>query len=311
MNLASRITIALSCSLTVIIGLFTQVQALTEPYWNVEPVNQFRDTMYVNVALRAGNPCERMECPPYEYSELVITPCPFGVPCTNGSYVLERRRDIFSAVKPLKLSMREKYEFSGWYYYAERSRGMSIPCAWDVCTTGATVTTTTFPDDYYGGEVGYIGLFTDAGRDSSCVIAQGGMTPFEMWIWCGPSVRGLYCAQFRILYPSNVIPGILTPNDEIVEFSTGTLENGIGVCYSECQYDWHWNYHQAMVLTDPSVSALIIAPHPDIGTIDFLSCEGGNPDDRVYIATNLKLNNCEQIAVKRTTWGSIKSLFGK
>lgn len=311
MSLASRITIALSCSLTVTIGLFTQVQALTEPYWNVEPVHQFRDTIYVNVTLRAGNSCERMDCPPDEYSELVITPCPFDVPCTNGSYVLERRRDIFSAVKPLKLSIKEKYEFSGWYYYAELSHATGIRCAWAVCVSTGTIPATIFPDDYYGAEVGYIGLFTSAVRDSSCVIAQGGMTPFEMWIWCGPSVRGLHCAQFRILYPSNVIPGILTRNDEIVEFSTGSLEDGIGVCYSECQYDWHWNYHQTMVLTDPGVSAIMIAPHPDVGSINFINCTGGNPDDRVYIATNLKLNSCEQTAVRPTTWGGIKSLFGK
>jgi hypothetical protein len=311
MSLASRIAIAIFCSLTVVIGLFAQIQALTKPYWNVELTNQFRDTIYVNVSLEADNSCLEMPCPPYEYSELVITPCPFGVPCKNGSYTLVRSRDIFSAVKPLKLSIREKYELSGRFYYAELHHCTGQLCGCEACVLAEDVAPTTFPDDYYGGEVGYMGLYRDAGRDSSCVIAQGEMTPFEMWIWCGPSVRGLHCAEFRILYPSNVIPGVVTQNHDIIESSTGTLEEGIGVCYSECQYDWHWNYHQAMVLTDGSVSALFAAPPPGLGSIEFISCVGGNAEDRVYIATNLMLNDCEQTAVKPSSWGSIKSLFGK
>jgi hypothetical protein len=111
------------------------------------------------------------------------------------------------------------------------------------------------------------------------------------------------------MYPGNVIPGAVTENAQIVTLSVGTLEDGIGVCYGECQYDWHWNYRQTLYLTDGNQSAITVAPYPDTGSIDFMTCSV--TDDSVHIWTNLYLNGCVPTTTKRSSWGSIKSLFSK
>lgn len=92
----------------MIIGLFTQIQAY-EVYWNVEPVCESGDTVWVNVTLYSVYRCEENHCTPREYSKLVVTPCPFDSSCADDAFVLERQEDIFSAVTQLKLSRREKY----------------------------------------------------------------------------------------------------------------------------------------------------------------------------------------------------------
>lgn len=188
---------------------------------------------------------------------------------------------------------------------------MGILCGREGCFDDRMITNKTFPDDYYSDEVGYIGLFAGDSTSSSCVNAESDLFPFEMWVWCRPSIKGLHCAQFKLLYPSNIIPGACTENDEIVAISSGSLASGISVCYSECQYEWHWSYRQTMYLTGYDSSEVVIVPHPEVGSIDFINCAVVNPNDQVWIWTNLYLNSCEYTATKKSSWGGIKSLFGK
>lgn len=305
-----RLVIALCCFLTVIAGLFVRVLAYPpETYWKVEPFRESGDTIWVNVMLYPQY-CWDVNCPPLEYSRLVVTPCPFDVPCSNGSFVLERQVNIYSTVTQLKLSIREKYQFSGEFSHQVIVDAMGIPCAREECLESGSVIVKTFPDDFRSAEAGYIGLFAGDTASTSCVTADDILPfPFEMWVWCRSSVRGLDFAEFKIAYPNNAIPGATTQNDEIIQFSRGSPEEGIGMIYGACQYDWHWILHQTIYITNNNASTLTIVPHPNVGSIEFSNCTGS--DDSVWIWTNLYLNSCVPTATERSGWGSIKSLFGK
>ena len=309
MNIISRMIIALFCLAVLVTGLLAKARAYPpDTHWEVKPLYQSGDTTWVSVTLYPQY-CWGSDCPEPQHSKLVVTPCPFDVPCFGGSFVLERQSDIYSAVTQLKLSMREKYEFSGDFYHLTYFHATGVPCGAEGCKEEGSVVVKTFPDDSSINVDGYIGLFTGDIISNSCVTAEGDFFPFEMWIWCKPSSSGLELAAFRILYPSNAIPGAVTQNDDIVAISIGSLEDGVGVLYSACQYNWNWSYHQTVYVTSHSASTVLVAPHPDVGSIEFQNCRGRR--DVVWIRTPLYLNSCESTATKKSNWGSIKSLFGK
>ncbi len=136
---------------------------------------------------------------------------------------------------------------------------------------------------------GYIGLFIDDHHGYWCVDGVG-MYSFEMWVWCLPGDKGQMCAEFAIDYPPNIIPSTITQNDEIISVLLGDLPSGISVCYNECQWGWHWNFHQTVFVTDPVKTICEIVPHPDVGIYQFANCLEGYPTEPCKRLTALYVN---------------------
>lgn len=160
-------------------------------------------------------------------------------------------------------------------------------------------------------QVGFMGLYVDENHSVCEVVNPGGFLPFNLWIWCMPSVNGQICAEFMITYPSNVITSTVTSNDAIISVTLGDLTSGMSVCYVECQWDWNWPFQQAMYLTDTAPTWIEIVPHPDIEppTYQFANCETGYPTEDINIINQLALNQSNVVAVEEASWGAIKSLY--
>jgi hypothetical protein len=162
----------------------------------------------------------------------------------------------------------------------------------------------------------YIGLFTS---DEHCwwCVHDLFWVPVEMWIICLPGPSGQICAEFMVDYPDNVIQSTVTRNDDIIGPELGDLASGIGVCYVHCQYNWHWNYHQTLYVTDDTKTRCDIVPHPDLGVYQFTNCNpSGYELEPCKILTHFLLNyepgvdpECDYFATEESSWGAIKGIF--
>lgn len=159
---------------------------------------------------------------------------------------------------------------------------------------------------------GYMGLYTDAARSTSCAYGVG-FYPVEMWIWNLPSGNGAICSEFMISYPVNVIRSTVTWNTGLISVSLGEPGSGLSVCYVACQYDWHWNLHQSLWVTDPTRTEVLIVAHPGVGVYQFANCLPGYPVETPKILTKLLINasgdDCTPFATTPSSWGAIKSLI--
>lgn len=163
---------------------------------------------------------------------------------------------------------------------------------------------------------GYIGLFTEESHSTWCVTGEG-FYPVEMWIWCLPSEHGMICAEFKINYPLNIIQSTMTPHPDIIMvtcFPSCIPEDGLSACKNSCQWDWNWFYRQLLYVTDPTQTAVEVVEFPDVGAIQFATCEEGYPVEPCIVYSNLYLNyesnapECSGTAIKESSWGAIKSL---
>ncbi|UCF04442.1 MAG: hypothetical protein JSV33_10930 [bacterium] len=169
--------------------------------------------------------------------------------------------------------------------------------------------------------VGYLALFIDEERSGWCVNGGGAsFYPFEMWIYCLPSERGMLGAEFAVCYPTNIIQSTVTTHPE-VSVEIGTLPDGISVAFSTCQLDWVWPYHQTLYVTDLTKTAVRLKKHPDPDITDyqFVTCEPGYPIEPVNLYTWRIFVNYEAgdwecgllIGTKDSSWGAIKSMYNE
>ncbi len=138
---------------------------------------------------------------------------------------------------------------------------------------------------------GYIGLFTDEDHLNWYVTGTP-VYSVEMWIWCLPGNLGQICAEFRICYPDNVIQGPITENESLISVTLGDLATGISLGYTNCQWDWHWCYHQTLWVIDQKPTFCKICPHPETGEYVFANCEEGFPLEPCIKLTDLCINQC-------------------
>lgn len=172
---------------------------------------------------------------------------------------------------------------------------------------------------------GYIGLYTDDSHSAWCVDPPlyGAV---EFWIWCLPSDHGQMCAEFKIEYPSNVIASTVTSNDPIISVAMGDISSGMSVCYVECQWNWHWNFHQTLYVTTADSSIVEIVEHPGVDppAYQFANCDTFPvefPLEPCIRHTKFFINydpnaepplpECAYAGTRSTTWGAIKSLYNK
>ncbi|UCF04397.1 MAG: hypothetical protein JSV33_10680 [bacterium] len=165
--------------------------------------------------------------------------------------------------------------------------------------------------------VGYIGLYIDTSPPpSTCCVTGENFYPVEMYIWCLPSEHGMICSEFRVEYPVNIIQSTVTTNTNIIIIPPhGDLATGVSVCYIECMWDWHWNFHQTLYVTDSMPTCANIAKHPDplITCVHFANCLPEYPTECVTVHSRLCFNQeCPPehcIGTKEASWGAVKSLF--
>jgi hypothetical protein len=101
---------------------------------------------------------------------------------------------------------------------------------------------------------GYIGLFVDESRSFWCADGEPPYT-VELWIWCLPSDNGQSALEFGVSYPSNILFAANTLNESLWIGLMPIVECEGDVCalrgnYYECQWDWHWIFHQTLMVTD-------------------------------------------------------------
>lgn len=171
-----------------------------------------------------------------------------------------------------------------------------------------------------------IGLFADSEHTHNYVCPFEGpyLAQIEMWIWCIPSSRGQIGAEFAISYPGNVFQGVVTYNNDLISVLLGTLAEGIGFVYSECQTDWNWPCHQSFLIMTHGETDVELVPHPDllIPVIQFWNCLEGYPTEQAYVLSHLHLNQRDPwsqscypptvlvpIQADESSWGAIKSLY--
>ena len=119
--------------------------------------------------------------------------------------------------------------------------------------------------------------FVTGGHEVYAYCPKNGMYAIEMWIWCQPGLNGMICAEFSVDYPFNIIDATVETNMDIHSVSLGDLDTGISVCYQHCQYNWHWIYHQTLLVTDPNPGAVMIVQHVDAGMLQVANCLEGHP----------------------------------
>jgi hypothetical protein len=186
---------------------------------------------------------------------------------------------------------------------------------WIVSIVISFLTLISLPSNAQWGPIGYIGLFADGDHTIWCVQGEG-FYPVEVWVWCLPGQNGMICAEFDLEYPSNIIASTVTANPIIPPIVVPPPEGGYSLCFSSCQWDWIWIFHQALYVTDSSQSNVEIVPCPCSGAYQFANCLDGFPTEACIKYTNLFINynylsdpECTVTSVEEASWGAIKSLY--
>ena len=126
-------------------------------------------------------------------------------------------------------------------------------------------------------DVTHIGLYNfdyDWRPGSSCATSptQDPFYPVDVYVYCLPDAEGLLCIEFSIEYPGNVIQSTVSQNDDIISVTLGDLPSGMSVCYTDCQYGWHWVFQQRLYATDLIPSWIEIREHPSTGYVGYANC---------------------------------------
>lgn len=153
---------------------------------------------------------------------------------------------------------------------------------------------------------GYIRPTADASNSICAVWYSGSMTRFDTWVWVYASTLGVMGVEFRISYPSNVIPSVVTTNPAVA-VALGDVLSGISVAFGTCQRSWVWTHHQTCYLMTYEIGEIKILEHPSSG-LQFASCEPGYPIYPLRVLNYLYVNYYP-IATEATSWGAIKRLF--
>ena len=169
------------------------------------------------------------------------------------------------------------------------------------------------------GEDSFIGLFADSSRafDAYCSF-EGEQAIIELWVYCYPSVRGQSGAEFRVDYPTNVIPATTVSNDELISFLSGDLSSGVNILYQDCQWSVHWCFHQFLILATHELTKI------DIVSYRFRNCEPDYTLEPVKKWMDVYLNYEDDdvipgricrpppiviTGVEHSSWGTIKVLL--
>lgn len=129
-------------------------------------------------------------------------------------------------------------------------------------------------------QTGYIGIWADA-THADCDVYPAVYAPFEAYIWCLPSVRGLQAAEFAVSFPPTIIT-LATVKNPGISVELGSLAAGISVAFGEgmCQQEWVYLYRLTLMSLASVPARIDIVPHPmtlPVPAYQFASCQPGYP----------------------------------
>ena len=109
-------------------------------------------------------------------------------------------------------------------------------------------------------DTAYVGLFKDVAHTAWAVnytATPPAFTNFSMYIFWLPNKMGLQAMEFKIQYPSNIIPAVTTKNPAVI-IELGTLTAGISASFAEgdCHTDWVYSHQVTCFLKDATQSQI-------------------------------------------------------
>ncbi len=139
-------------------------------------------------------------------------------------------------------------------------------------------------------EIGRIALYADSFRTVNEIDLPAPYTLFDVYIFCQPSVNGMYCAEFMLHSTTGSMIVTATDWHPGTSVVLGDLATGVSACLLECQTDWVLLARASMMnsITDPAI--LEIARHQDVGYYQFANCLEGSPIEPVFIGPQLCYN---------------------
>lgn len=158
----------------------------------------------------------------------------------------------------------------------------------------------------------YIGLYSDLAHTDWCAeeICPG-FCPLSIYAWVLPGYRGARAVEFAVSYPPVVIPSSVTLNCSRVDCIRLCLEPCASWIYVQCETDWAWVWRQDLFVVGPAPGIARVVPAPGLAQIGYASCEPGYPVYPMIPCTDFYFNSCGDMAGEPSTWGSIKSLYGR
>jgi len=134
-------------------------------------------------------------------------------------------------------------------------------------------------------QVGLMGIYLDEGRNNNCYWGNTQYVQMEMWIWCRPGDNGMICTEFKLSRYSYgdyfVIPMYEFTNPAI-SYESGSLWDGVSVCFCDCQYDWVWTHRHSIFLWATSGVSIWAEKLPDSDMLRFKTCQPGYPEEQAY-----------------------------
>ncbi len=140
-----------------------------------------------------------------------------------------------------------------------------------------------------------------------------------MWFYCYASIRGVMGLGFRLSYPDNVVQYPSVINSEFILSEHGTLDLGVMIYYTECQWDIHWVYRQRLLVIGHEYSYISIRPN----YVNHCEPLTGRERGLLY-QRNMLINFTEEegpsyrvcrdplevfTPVEKHSWGAIKSIY--
>ncbi|MDD3642994.1 MAG: hypothetical protein PHQ19_06000 [Candidatus Krumholzibacteria bacterium] len=155
----------------------------------------------------------------------------------------------------------------------------------------------------------YIGLYADQGH-SDCDWEGPPFSTATFWVWVLPGDDGIFCAEFEIVTPANVINASTGTNPE-AGYSVGDalVAPGTTICFPDCRTDWVWTHSLACLIIDSSKTQIRIEPHGDYGIVRAAVCTEPVENVEMVVLTHLFINQTCAIGDRPSSWGAVKQLL--
>ena len=136
-----------------------------------------------------------------------------------------------------------------------------------------------------------IGLYSDEGHSSSSVNNLEGSTLFDLWVWVSPGEHGIFCADYKLDIPNDMIPQSVEINPENgIYMGEAYGSPGFSICFYECQTDWIWTTKIQILLTDRIERYITLSDHEYTGEIIVANCLQGYPIEQLFILNRFYVN---------------------
>jgi hypothetical protein len=162
-------------------------------------------------------------------------------------------------------------------------------------------------------QIGYLGLFADDTHETYCLNSGIGQS-HDCWVWALTSENGMRAVEFAIAYPPDVSETVFTPESGIPLY-IGSTTTGISLAFSDCKYGWVLLLKFTIHVMTEDLRTIELIPHTGNGRFGFANCLLPDYDiesAKYFTPIYINYTPCPPggpIAVERSSWGAIKSVF--